>query len=122
MYLWALLSGDPSEPPKVRGITDDLAHAMRVTEPYLIEERAFLCRIVEVRHAMTVLSMDMCYVPTGRAWNGSRDNRGGVAWQETETPAGPAGARRVDAPGWDACDFGSSQNPSRAPATPRSAG
>jgi hypothetical protein len=124
MYLWALLSGDISEPPTVRGITDDLDRAMRVTEPYLIDERAFLGHIVEVRYAMCVPSMDTCYVPTGRGWNGRRDNRGGVSWQETEIPAArtardaPAG----HAPGWDACDFGSSQNPSKAPATPPSAG
>jgi len=119
MYLWALLSGDVSEPPAVRGITDDLDRAMRVTEPYLIDERACLCRIIEVRYAMCVPSMDMCYVPTGRAWHGGRDNRDGVSWQETEVSVGaPAG----DAPGWDACDFGSSPNPSKAPATTPSAG
>ncbi|HEY7265665.1 MAG TPA: hypothetical protein VH589_29790 [Trebonia sp.] len=87
MYLWALLSADTSVPPAVRGVTDDLDRAMRVTEPYLIEERAFLCRIVQVRYAMTVTSMDMCYVPTGRTWNGCRDNSGGVTWQETEARA-----------------------------------
>jgi len=87
MYLWALLSADTSVPPAVRGVTDDLDRAMRVTEPYLIEERAFLCRIVQVRYAMTVTSMDMCYVPTGRTWNGCRDNRGGVTWQEMEAQA-----------------------------------
>ena len=90
MYLWALLSRDISDPPAVRGITDDLDRAMRVTEPYLIDEHAFLCRIVQVRYAMSVPSMDTCYVPTGRAWNGRRDNRGGVAWQETEVPVAPA--------------------------------
>jgi hypothetical protein len=31
--------------------------------------------------------MDMCYVPTGRAWNGRRDIRGGVTWQESDTQA-----------------------------------
>jgi hypothetical protein len=85
MYLWALHSADTSVPPAVRGVTDDLDRAMRVTEPYLIEERAFLCRIVQVRYAMTVTSMDTCYVPTGRAWNGGRNDHGGVTWQETET-------------------------------------
>jgi hypothetical protein len=94
MYLWALHSGDTAEPPPVRGVTDDLARAMRLTEPYLIEERCFLCYIVEVRHVMTVHSMDTSYAPTGRAWIGRRNNRGGVTWLETETPAGPA-----DAPG-----------------------
>ena len=92
MYLWALLSADTSIPPAIRGITDDLDRAMRATEPYLIEEPAFLCRIVQVRYAMTVTSMDMCYVPTGRAWNGRRNNLGGVTWLETET----LGERRPD--------------------------
>jgi hypothetical protein len=124
MYLWALLSGDISEPPAVRGITDDLDRAMRVTEPYLIDERACLCRIVEVRYAMCVPSMDMCYVPTGRGWSGRRDNRQGVSWQETEIPAATTARDAPDGhtPGWDACDFGSSQNPSKVPATPPSAG
>ena len=94
MYLWALLSGDISDPPTVRGITDDLARAMRVTEPYLIDGRAFLCRIVEVRYAMAVPSMDACYVPTGRAWNGRRDTASGVTWREMEVPL-PATRARV---------------------------
>ena len=80
MYLWALLSEDSSRPPAVRGITDNLDRAMQRTEPYLIEERACLCRIVEVRYAMCVPSMDTCYVPTGRGWHGRRDNRHGVSW------------------------------------------
>lgn len=103
MYLWALLSGDTSAPPAVRGITDNLDRAMRVAEPYLVGERAFLCWIVQVRYAMTVPSMDMCYVPTGRAWNGRRNIRGGVTWQETETQAGlPADRTRAAAlPGAD---------------------
>ena len=100
MYLWALLSGDISDPPAVRGITDDLDRAMRVTEPYLIDERAFLCHIVEVRYAMTVPSMDVCYVPTGRGWTGRRDNHAGVTWQETEIPVDPsAGPRATRRPG-----------------------
>ena len=99
MYLWALLSADTSASPAVRGITDNLDRAMRVAEPYLIEERAILCRIAQVRYAMTVPSMDMCYVQTGRGWNGRRDNRGGVTWQETETQAGlPAAQTRASVP------------------------
>jgi hypothetical protein len=120
MYLWALLSWDTSDPPSLRGVAGELARVMLVTEPYLIEERAFLCRIVEVRDAITVPGMDSTYVLTGRAWNGRRNMRGGVTWQETEAPAGLPVARRGNASGWDACDFGSSPSPSRAPATPRS--
>jgi hypothetical protein len=100
MYLWALLSRDVPDPPAVRGITDDLDRAMRVTEPYLIDERASLCRIIQVRYAMSVPSMDTCYVPTGRAWDGRRDNRGGVAWQEIDVPVVPAtGPRATRWPG-----------------------
>lgn len=92
MYLWALHSGGTAEPPPVRGVTDDLARAMRLTEPYLIEERCFLCYIVEVRHVMAVQSMDTSYAPTGRAWIGRRNNRGGITWLETEAPTAPAAA------------------------------
>jgi hypothetical protein len=122
MYLWALLSWDTSDPPLLRGINGDLARAKLVTEPYLIEQRAFLSRIVEVRDAMTVPGMDSTYVLTGRAWHGRRNTRDGVTWQETRAPAGLPVARRADASGWDACDFGSSPSPNRAPATPPSAG
>jgi hypothetical protein len=120
MYLWALHSGDTAEPPRVRGITDDLDRVMRLTEPYLIEGRCFLCCVVEVQHVMTVIGMDTSYAPTGRGWIGRRNTRGGVAWRETEIPVDPPTAPSAHASGWDACDFGSSQNPSKAPATPPS--
>ena len=53
---------------------------MRLTEPYLIEGRCFLCCVVEVRHVMTVIGIDTSYAPTGRGWIGRRNTRGGVAF------------------------------------------
>jgi hypothetical protein len=84
MYCWTLLSRDISETPYLMGVTDDLARAQRLSEPHLISGRAFLALIEAVRTAMTVYSLDTCYVRTGRFWLGRGTAHGGVRWDERD--------------------------------------
>lgn len=84
MYCWTLLSRDTSETPFLVGVTDDLAKAQRLSEPHLRSGRAFLSYIEAVRAAVTVQSLDNCYVRTGRAWIGRRAAKGRVSWCEWE--------------------------------------
>ena len=95
MYCWTLLSRNISETPFLLGVTDDLARAQRLAEPHLISGRAFLSYIEAVRSAMSVHSLDTCYVRTGRVWIGRRTISGRVSWQEREASTGhePLSAR-----------------------------
>jgi hypothetical protein len=82
MYCWSLLSANTAQPPFLLGVTDDLARAQRLTEPHLISGQACLSYIEAVLAAMTVHSLDTCYVRTGRLWIGRRTVGGRVSWQE----------------------------------------
>ena len=96
MYSWTLLSRDISGTPFLMGITDDLAEAKRLAEPYLISGKAFLCHIEEVQPAISVHGMDSCHEPTGRSWYGRRNNSDGVTWRERDRPFGAP----ADLPAW----------------------
>ena len=96
MYSWTLLSRDISGTPFLMGITDDLAEAKRLAEPYLISGKAFLCQIEEVQPAISVHGMDSCHEPTGRSWYGRRNNSDGVTWRERDRPFGAP----ADLPAW----------------------
>jgi hypothetical protein len=89
MYCWTLLSRDISETPYLMGVTDDLARAQRLCEPDLISGRAFLSYIEAVRTAMTVYSLDTCYVRTGRVWTGRCTIHETVRWDERDGFFGP---------------------------------
>lgn len=84
MYCWTLLSRDITATPYMMGVTDDLAKAQRLTEPYLVEQRAFVCYIETVRAAITINGLDSCYVRTGRDWLGRLTVSGRVRWDERE--------------------------------------
>jgi hypothetical protein len=88
VYCWTLLTRDIAETPFLLGVTDELARAQRLTEPHLISGRAVLSYIEAVRPAMTVHSLDTCYVRTGRVWVGRRTARGRVSWQERDARIG----------------------------------
>jgi hypothetical protein len=81
MYCWTLLSRDISATPFLMGVTDDLAKARELCEPYLESRRAFLGFIQAVRPAMTAHGLDTCYVPTGAAWLGRLRHSRRVGWQ-----------------------------------------
>jgi hypothetical protein len=82
MYSWTLLARDVSATPYLIGVTDDLVEAQRLCEPHLESRRAFLGYVEVVRPAMTVDSLDACYVRTGHAWLGRLGSRGRVGWRE----------------------------------------
>lgn len=84
MYCWTLLTRDITATPYLMGVTDDLAKAQRLTEPHLESKRAFLCYIETVRAAISVNSLDACYVRTGRDLLGRLTNSGRVRWTERE--------------------------------------
>jgi len=67
--------------PVLHGVTDDLANAMRSAEPHLKDGRAFICVIEEVQQRISVAGLDVTYVPTGKRWNGRRNNSDGVHWR-----------------------------------------
>lgn len=84
MYCWTLLTRDISATPFLMGVTDDLAKAQRLSEPHILSGRAFLGLIELVRPAMSVHSLDTCYVRTGLTWLGRLTNSGRVGWFERE--------------------------------------
>jgi hypothetical protein len=92
MYLWELVGHDTSEGVLVSGIDDDLASVMRTSGALLEQRRGFIVRIVEVVSRLSVFSLDVIYVPTGRKWLGRRTVSGGVHWEHTYRSADPAAA------------------------------
>lgn len=95
MYLWSLLGNDLMAQPILHGITDDLARAMRTAEPHLMDGRAFICVIDEVRLRINVTGLDENYASTGRRWSGRRNNSHGVRWQHVAGPPDPSRIYRV---------------------------
>jgi hypothetical protein len=89
MYCWTLLSGNTADVPILMGVTDDLAEAMRVCEQHLEAGKAFLGYIEAVRPAMSVHSLDSCYVRTGRTWTGRVTSSRKVRWEERDEHSGP---------------------------------
>ena len=92
MYLWELVGHDTAEGILVSGIDGDLAAVMRSGEALLVQQRGFVVRIVEVVSRMSVLHLDVIYVPTGRRWLGRRTRSGGVHWEHTFRPVDPGAA------------------------------
>jgi hypothetical protein len=95
MYSWTLLARDVSATPYLMGVTDDLAEAQRLCEPHLESRQAFLGYVEAVRPAMTVHSLDTCYVRTGDAWLGRLGSRGRVGWRERAGVRGYAVLKRL---------------------------
>jgi len=92
MYLWELIGHDTAEGVLLSGIDSELAGATRAGEAVLGQQRGFIVRIVEVVARMSVLHLDVIYVPTGRSWLGRRTISGGVHWEHTFGPVDPAAA------------------------------
>jgi hypothetical protein len=85
MYCWTLLGRNIADTPQLMGVTDDLTRAQRLSEPPLLSGQAFVCIIEAVRPAMSVHSLDTCYVRTGRIWIGRRTATGKAHWRELDT-------------------------------------
>jgi hypothetical protein len=83
MYLWELVGHDTSGGSVCSGIDDDLAAVMRACALLLKQGRGFVVRVVEVVPRMSVFSLDVIYVPTGREWLGRRTRSDGVHWGHT---------------------------------------
>src|ERR1700760_3348554 len=92
MYLWELVGHDTAEGMILSGIDDDLAAVMGTGAVLLEQRRGFVVRIVEVVPRLSVLHLDVIYVPTGRQWLGRRTISGGAHWEQTCRPAGPGTA------------------------------
>jgi hypothetical protein len=89
MYLWELVGHDTSEGTLLSGIDDDLAAVTRDGEALLDQQRGFVVRVVEVVPRLSVLHLDVIYVPTGRQWIGRRNLTGGAHWKHTVRPVDP---------------------------------
>ena len=89
MYLWELVGHDTSEGTLLSGIDDDLAAVTRAGEALLGQQRGFVVRVVEVVPRLSVLHLDVIYVPTGRQWLGRRNLTGGAHWEHTFRPVDP---------------------------------
>jgi hypothetical protein len=106
MYLWTLLTGEPGDSPYMLGITDDLTHARRVAEPYLVSGKARVCYIDQARFAMMVADMTSSYALVGRYWSGGLSGGGRVMWAEHWGTRGlprrgtDRSSEDPDAPGW----------------------
>jgi hypothetical protein len=98
MYLWELIGHDTAEGVLLSGIDGDLAAAMSAGEGPLGQQRGFIVRIIEVVGRMSVQSLDVIYVPTGRQWLGRRTISGGVHWEHAFRIIDPAAAYTL-APG-----------------------
>jgi hypothetical protein len=98
MYLWSLLGTDLSAGPASSGITDDVASAMRLTEPEVASGNAFLCIIEEVTPRISVGGLETIYQATGRHWIGRRTRKPGVFWEAKQRTADPSEIYRLDAP------------------------
>jgi hypothetical protein len=81
MYSWTALSGDTSAAVVGMGITSNREKARRDAEEPLRDGKAFLSIIETVRPVIAAHSLSPCYLRTGAAWLGRRDNSGGVAWR-----------------------------------------
>ena len=81
MYSWTALSGDTSAAVVGMGITSDRDKARQNAEEPLLVGKAFLSIIETVRPVIAAHSLSPCYLRTGAAWLGRRDNSGGVAWR-----------------------------------------
>jgi hypothetical protein len=89
MYLWTLVGHDTAEGALGAGIGGGLPEVMRSLETMLLDDAAFLGRVVEVVPRLSVAGLQEVYVPTGREWSGRRDNRGGVHWSQSLRPVEP---------------------------------
>jgi hypothetical protein len=92
MYLWELVGHSTTEGMILSGIDDDLAAVMRTGEALLVQRRGFIVRIVEVVPRLSVLHLDVIYVPTGRQWLGRRTVSGGAHWGQSYRCADPGAA------------------------------
>jgi hypothetical protein len=81
MYLWKLFGHDTSGGTLCSGISGDLAECMRTTESLLLKPTGFVVQITEVVPRLSVFHLGSVHVPSGRHWQGRRDNRGGVCWR-----------------------------------------
>jgi hypothetical protein len=81
MYSWTALSGNTSEAVVGMGITRDREKARLDAEEPIRSGRAFVAIIESVRPVIAAHSLSPCYLRTGAAWIGRRDNSGGVAWR-----------------------------------------
>jgi hypothetical protein len=78
-YRWAALPAKTGEAPAATGITGDRETAETHAGGLVAIGQAFMGRVEEVRRAMDA-DLEPCYQPTGRAWFGRRDVRGGILW------------------------------------------
>jgi hypothetical protein len=92
MYLWELVGHDTSDGSVCSGIDDDLAAVMRACALLLRQGRGLVVRVVEVVPRMSVLSLDVIYVPTGREWLGRRTRSDDVHWGQTFRSVDPGAA------------------------------
>jgi hypothetical protein len=81
MYSWTALSGRTNEAVVGLGITPSHEKAKLDAEELLRDGKAFLAVIETVRPVMAAHSLSPCYLRTGAAWLGRRNNSGGVAWR-----------------------------------------
>jgi hypothetical protein len=90
MYSWTALSGDTNDTVVSMGITHDREKARLDAEEPLRSGEAFLALIERMRPVMAAHSLSPCYLRTGTAWLGRRNNSGGVTWWrffvEVDTP------------------------------------
>jgi hypothetical protein len=98
MYLWTLLGTDLSAGPASSGITDDVASAMRLSEPEVANGNAFLCVIEEVTPRISVGGLETVYQSTGRHWIGRRTKVRDVFWEAKRRTVDPAEVYRIDGP------------------------
>ena len=80
MYLWELVGHDTSEGSVRSGIDDDLTAVMRGCGLLLTRGQGFIVRVIEVVPRLSVVSLDVIYVPTGREWLGRRTRTDDVHW------------------------------------------
>src|SRR5580693_1505690 len=92
MYLWELVGHNTAEGMILSGVDDDLAAIMRTGAVLLEEQRGFVVRVVEVVPRLSVLHLDVIYVPTGRQWLGRRTISGGAHWEHTFRSVDPGAA------------------------------
>jgi hypothetical protein len=86
LYSWTTLSGATSDAVVGLGITRDRRKAQRDAEETLLSGSAFVAMIETVGAVNTAHGMYPCYLRTGEAWVGRRNQSGGVAWHTFFAP------------------------------------
>ena len=89
MYLWCLLPSLATAGSGCQGTSLDLASAMRLTEPALTSDLAFMIAIKELVPRISVDGLVTCWVPTGREWHARRDRNNQPVWTAKPVPVDP---------------------------------